>query len=189
VTRVIPSDVGRALRVVVLGFSLLLPRIARADVSSWLLVAPGSSWTRERTEAWHQQTALELDFGLGSPPDGTLVFGGLFHWQTHFGRGSDVGLLFRTTHHGFVNGGWGAALDLGGYQRWWESGSTGYMGQLVLGAPWGITLAGGAGHGTNDQTHVSVVLGIDLARLTVYRRTGTSWWKNPFPAVRPDDSE
>ena len=93
--------------------------------------------------------------------------------------------MLRTTTHGFVNGGWGAAIDLGGYQRWWGMGSTGGMGQLVLGAPWGITLAVGGGRGSNDGEHMSVMLGIDLARLTVYRRTGTSWWTNPFPAYRP----
>ena len=29
-------------------------------------------------------------------------------------------------------------------------------------------------------------LGVDLARLTVYRRSGQNWWKNPFPAYRPE---
>ncbi|MBI3202086.1 MAG: hypothetical protein HYZ29_11130 [Myxococcales bacterium] len=165
----------------------LLPRAARADVSSWLYVAPGYSWTKQGDQATQSQPALQLDTGMGSPPKYAVIVGGLLHWQTHFGRGSDLGLLLRTATHGFVNGGWGAAVDLGGYERWWELGSAGGMGQLVLGAPWGITLAGGAGRGTNDGQHYSVTLGVDLARLTVYRRTGDSWWKNTFPAYRPEE--
>jgi len=168
-------------------FGLGISRPARADVSSWLYVAPGASFTQQGGEGTQSQPTLQLDTGLGTPPAGTVIFGGLFHVQTHFGRGTDLGLMLRTATHGFVNGGFGAALDLGGYERWWELGSAGGMGQLVLGAPWGITLAAGAGAGTNDGRHYSVTLGIDLARLTVYRRTGDSWWKNPFPAYRPED--
>lgn len=164
-----------------------LPQPARADVSSWLYVAPGYSWTQERKDATEHQPSFQLDTGLGTPPSHTIVFGGLFHWQTHFGGGTDLGLLARVATHGFVNGDWGAALDLGGYERWWGRGSAGGMGQLVLGAPWGITLAGGGGSGTNDGRHYSVTLGVDLARLTVYRRTGERWWKNPFPAYRPEE--
>lgn len=167
--------------------STLLPRSALADVSSWLYVGPGYSWTKQGDQATQAQPALSLDTGMGTPPKYAVIVGGLLHWQTHFGRGSDLGLLVRTATHGFVNGGWGAAVDLGGYERWWELGSAGGMGQLVLGAPWGITLAGGAGTGTNDGRHYSVTAGIDLARLTVYRRTGDTWWKNTFPAYRPEE--
>jgi len=167
----------------------MAPRVARADVSSWLYVAPGPSFVRQGNEDTKSQLSLQIDTGLGTPPAGAVVFGGLFHLQTHFGRGTDLGLMFRTATHGFVNGDWGAALDLGGYERWWELGSAGGMGQLVLGAPWGITLAAGGGMGTNDGRHMSVTLGIDFARLTVYRRTGESWWKNTFPAYRPEERD
>ncbi|MBK7586494.1 MAG: hypothetical protein IPI67_40690 [Myxococcales bacterium] len=166
---------------------VVAPRAAKADVSSWLYVAPGASWTKQGTQSTQSQPTLQLDTGLGTPPAHTVIFGGILHWQTHFGHGTDLGLLLRTATHGFVNGGWGAAIDLGGYERWWELGSAGGMGQLVLGAPWGITLAAGGGKGTNQGQHMSVTLGIDLARLTVYRRTGESWWKNPFPAYRPEE--
>ena len=166
---------------------IVAPRPAQADVSSWLYVAPGASWTKQGTEATQSQPTFQLDTGLGTPPSHTIIVGGLFHYQTHFGRGTDLGLLARVATHGFVNGDWGAALDFGGYERWWELGSAGGMGQLVLGAPWGITLAAGGGAGTNDGRHYSVTLGIDLARLTVYRRSGESWWKNPFPAYRPGE--
>jgi hypothetical protein len=182
------NHLGQSLfAAVAFGAVFAAPRVARADVSSWLLVAPGVSRTHEQDRDWHTQPTLQLDTGLGTSPANFLVVGGLFHLQPHFGRGSDLGLMFRTTTRGFVNGDWGAALDFGGYQRWWGMGSTGGMAQLVLGAPWGITLAVGGGRGSNGGEHMSAVLGIDLARLTVYRTTGSSWWPNPFPAVRPDE--
>lgn len=130
---------------------------------------------------------MQLDTGLGSPPSGALMVGGGFRMHTFFGHGSDLGLLARSATHGFVNGDWGAAVDVGGYQRWWGPGSTGLMGSLSLGAPWGITLSATAGRGSNQGRHYAVTLGIDLARLTVYRRTGDQWWRNPFPAHRPDE--
>lgn len=192
-----PVTMAASLRTVLLrlaglglaGALVSVPRPARADVSSWLYVASGSSWTRQGDDDTEQQLSLQIDTGLGTPPSGLVAVGGLLHIQTHFGRGTDLGLMLRTSTHGFNNGDWGAAVDLGGYQRWWELGSTGYMGQLVLGAPWGITLAAGAGTGTNDGRHMSVTLGIDLARLTVYRRTGDSWWRNTFPAYRPEEQD
>jgi hypothetical protein len=171
------------------GFVVVLPRVARADVSSWLFLGPGVSSTQEGKADPKRQPTLVLDTGIGTPPSGIIAVGALFHFQPHFGRGSDLGLMMRTATRGFVNGGWGAAIDLGGYQRWWGIGSSGGMGQLALGAPWGITLEVGGGIGTNDSRHMSAVIGIDLARLTVYRRTGESWWLNPFPAYRPEEEE
>jgi hypothetical protein len=157
-------------------------------VSSWLYVGTGPSWTREGKNATtDSQPTFQLDLGLGTPPDAFLIVGGIGRFQTYFGQGSDLGLLIRTATHGYVNGQWGAAIDLGGYQRWWGIGSTGYTGSLNLGAPWGVTLSGTGGMGTNDQLSYSVTLGIDFARLTVYRRSGDSWWKNPFPAYRPEE--
>lgn len=166
---------------------VVAPRLARADVSSWLYVGSGPTWTRQGDQDFRNQLSLQIDTGLGTPPSGAVIFGGILHMQPHFGRGTDLALLFRSATHGYVNGDWGAALDLGGYERWWEIGSAGGMGQLSLGAPWGITLVAGAGSGTNEGRHVSVTLGIDLARLTVYRRTGDTWWKNTFPAYRPEE--
>ena len=99
-------------------------------------------------------------------------------------RGTDLGLSLRTATKGFVLGDWGAALDLGGYDRLWEGGSLGGQGSLVLGAPWGITLSLSGGMGTNDERHASAVIGIDFARLTVYRRSGENWFMNPYPANR-----
>ena len=162
--------------------------MAGADVSSWLFVGGGPSWLRQGSDAELELApSLQIQTGMGTPPSRTIVLGGLGTMQTHFGHGTDLGLALRIATHGFVNGDWGAALDLGGYQRWWGEGSTGGTAALVLGAPWGITLGLNGSMGTNDHLGYSGVLGIDLARLTVYRRSGQSWLKNPFPAYRPKD--
>jgi hypothetical protein len=160
---------------------------AGADVSSWLYFGGGPSFTQHEQGSRYEQPTLQMEAGLGTPPADTVIFGGLYRVHTHFGQGTDLGLMLRTATHGFVNGDWGGGVDFGGYQRWWGVGSSGLQGALVLGAPWGITLSAGAGAGTNDARHYTATIGIDFARLTIYRRTGDSWWKNPFPAYRPEE--
>lgn len=160
---------------------------AHADASSWLFLGGGGSSLEMAGEGPEVQPLFQLETGVGSSPADPLIIGGLGRMQTHFGQGTDLGLALRLATHGFVNGQWGGALDLGGYQRWWGSESTGFAGALVLGAPWGITMSLGAHYGSNDAQGFSGVLGIDLLRLTVYRRSGESWWKNSFPAYRPED--
>jgi hypothetical protein len=161
-------------------FVLAVSGRARADVSSWLFLGTGPSWVREGESRFDSRTALQLDTGMGTPSRHAIIVGGLGRFQTHFGRGTDLALLLRTATHGFVNGGWGGALDLGGYWRSWEAGSTGATGSLVLGAPWGVTLSVGASFGPEDARTYSTVLGIDFARLTIYRKGGPGFWPNPF---------
>ncbi len=153
---------------------------ARADVSTWLFVGAGPSWIDQGNQ--EQQLSFQLDAGLGSPATHPVVVGGLFHLQSHFGLGTDLGLMGRIATQGFANGDWGGAVDLGAYQRWWGMGSTGGRAALALGAPWGITLNLAGQLGTRDNRMLSAVLGIDLARLTVHRQSGLDWWHNPFPA-------
>jgi hypothetical protein len=86
-----------------------------------------------------------------------------------------------------VTGGFGLALDVGPYRRFWGDGSTGGQAALVLGAPWGITLSVGGGLGTNDARLFGATLGLDFARLTVYRLAGENWFLNPHPAYRPKE--
>lgn len=160
---------------------------ASADVSSWLYLGGGASRLEDRSAEPRFAPDLQLDTGLGSPPAGSFILGGLFRMHTHFGRGTDVGLLLRGATHGFVNGDWGLAVDVGPYQRWWGVGSSGLWGGLNLGAPWGITASANAGFGSEESQTYSFTLGIDLARLTVYRRSGERWWRNPFPAYRPEE--
>ena len=69
---------------------------------------------------------LQLDAGMGTSPARPFVFGGLFRVAPNFGFGTDLSLLARATSRNFVNGGWGGAIDLGAYARFWGEGSTGF---------------------------------------------------------------
>lgn len=165
-----------------------LPRLARADVSSWASVAAGPTWLDEGGEndtGFESVPTLALLTGLGSSPENALVVGGAFQMQTHFSRGTDLGLLARVATQGFVLGDWGAALDLGGYARFWGQHSEGGLGALSLGAPWGITLTANGSLGTHEARSFGVTLGIDFARLTVFRSVGTNWFPNPYPGYDP----
>ena len=150
---------------------------ARADVSSWVYAGVGPSFLSGDRD--RERLTLQFESGLGTPPAG-FVLGGLFRAQTFYHEGTDLSLLARGASGGFVQGGWGLAVDAGAYQRFWGEGSTGGLGALVLGAPWGITLSLGGGMGTHDQRFASATLGLDFARLTVYRSSGKSWFMNPY---------
>ena len=92
---------------------LLAPAVARADVSGWANASAGPTFIDDGTETL-TQGALSLQAGVGSEPSTAFVGGGLFHVETHFQRGTDIGLLARVATQGYVLGRWGAALDLGG---------------------------------------------------------------------------
>ncbi|MGC4092148.1 MAG: hypothetical protein QM756_30555 [Polyangiaceae bacterium] len=155
--------------------AISLPRSARADVSSWMYTGFGAGVLGREREA----LSLQLDAGMGTPP-GRFVFGGVFRAQPYFKEGTDLALLARVATGGYVQGGFGLALDLGGYERFWGRHSQGGLAALNLGAPWGITASLSGGMGTNDERFASLTLGIDFARLTVYRTSGTQWFSNPF---------
>jgi hypothetical protein len=157
--------------------ALVVPGRARADVSSWVYVGVGPSFLSGERD--RQRFTLQLESGLGTPP-GAFVFGGLLRAQSFFHDGTDLSLLARGATGGFVQGGWGLAIDAGAYERFWGEGSQGGLGALVLGAPWGITMSLGGGAGTHDQRFASATLGLDFARLTVYRSSGKSWFMNPY---------
>ncbi len=157
---------------------------ARADVSSWAYAGYGPS-TVDDGDGFETQHFLQLETGLGTPASNPFIVGGLLKLGTHFGRGTDLGLSLRGATQGFQLGGFGLAVDLGAYERFWEVGSVGGQGSLVLGAPWGITMSLTGGLGTNDARHASLSIGIDFARLSVYRLDGENWFPNPYPAYRP----
>lgn len=160
-------------------------RPARADVSSWAFLGGGLSRLEQQALSARTVPSMRLHFGLGSDPSHPLIVGGLFSLEPHFGYGSDLALSVRSASRGYVNGDFGLALDLGGYERFWGQGSAGGTGTLWLGAPWGLALGLGGSLGSHDAHQVSAIIGIDFARLTVYRNSGTSWFINPFPAYRP----
>ncbi len=157
---------------------LLSTGAARADVSSWIYSGLGTG-VLDTDSRDRGRLVLELETGLGTPPAG-LVFGGVFRTQTFFKEGTDLALLLRGASRGYVQGGWGLAVDAGAYQRFWGVKSTGPTAALGLGAPWGITLRASGGFGTNDERFFVATLGLDFARLTVYRTHGTNWFLNPF---------
>jgi hypothetical protein len=167
-------------------FVLGLSVEARADVASWMYVGGGAGLLSDEATESSLHPALAISTGLGTLPEGPVSVGGLLSIQPYFGAGTDFALLARLATRGYVLGDWGLALDVGGYQRWWGVGSTGGQAGLSLGAPWGLVLTGLGSRGTHDARTFAVTLGIDFARLTVYRTSGTNWWHNPFPAVREE---
>jgi len=164
------------------------PHSARAEVSSRICQGAGPTWLRHSGDTERDWT-VQFDTGLGSSPANPIIIGGLGRLTAHVGHGADLGLLGRVATQGFVAGGWGAAVDFGAYQRWWTPRSTGGQGSLVLGAPWGLTLGVNGGIGKRDSSHWGATLGIDFARLTVYRTSGENWWANPFPSGPKSDEK
>lgn len=159
------------------------PRLAHADVSSWLFAGGGIA-SLEQRQARAEHGALRLQLGMGSSPDAPIVIGGVAHTLSFFGQGTDLALSARAATGGFVRGDWGFALDAGGYQRWWGLGSSGVLGSLSLGAPFGLQAVLDFEMGTNETRTYAAFVGIDLLRLTVYRTVGTSIVPNPLPATR-----
>src|SRR4051812_45757832 len=167
------------LSVAGLAAASLWPRSAAAQASSWLYVGGGTGVIDDAGDR-KTRPALQLDTGLGSAATHPLVLGGLFRAQAYFGSGVDLAVVARCVSRGFARGDWGMGLDIGAYQRWWGTDSTGAIGNLVLGGPWGLTLLGGATVGSADQRLYFASLGLDLARLTVHRHSGLNWFANPM---------
>lgn len=161
----------------------LWPSAAAAQATSWLYVGGGAGVIDHQEQ--QTQPALQLDTGLGTTATHPLVVGALFRAQAYFGSGVDLALVARGVSRGFALGDFGLGLDVGVYQRWWGVDSTGVIGNLVLGGPWGLTLLGGATLGSGDQRLYFASIGIDLARLTVHRHSGLDWFANPMRA--PED--
>ncbi len=168
----------RALELALLLAVLSWSPVSSAQATSWLYVGGGAGVVDDA--ARDTRSLLQLDTGLGTSARHPLVAGGVFRVQGYFGEGADLALAGRLVTRGFVVGGFGLGVDAGVYQRWWGSGSTGFTGNLVIGAPWGLTLLGGASVGSGDQKIYFASLGIDLARLTVHRHHGLDWFANPM---------
>jgi hypothetical protein len=160
---------------------------ALADVSSWAYVGSGVTSFKQQNLDLKVDPTLSIETGVGTAPKHPIVVGGMFKLQALFGNGADLGLSLRVASQGFVTGRFGLAIDAGPYQRFWGQGSSGGQAALVLGAPWGITLSLGGGMGTNDARQYGASLGLDFARLTVYRLSGENWFPNPHPAYRPKE--
>jgi hypothetical protein len=166
---------------------LALASPARADVSSWMFVGAGPTTLKQEGFELDVKPALSIETGIGTTPSRPFAVGGMFKLHTLFGSGTDVAAALRVATQGFVTGRLGLALDAGPYLRSWGEGSKGAQAAVVLGGPWGLTLSLGGGVGTNEARHFAATLGVDFARLTVYRLSGESWFPNPRPAYRPNN--
>lgn len=161
---------------------------ARADVASWMFV--GAGWSRVQDTAVGEGSdypAVLVDVGLGTSPAAPLVIGGVLHGSGHIGFGSDWGGALRLTTGGYSRGHWGLGLDVGAQYRFGERPGAVGSTRLLLGGPWGLGVSAGAAYGPEDVATFTVVLGVDFARLTVHRTSGTNWLPNPHPSPRPED--
>jgi hypothetical protein len=158
---------------------------ARADASAWMFLGGGTTaWKQARLKLL-PEAALAFDIGIGTTPNAPLIVGGLFRLQPIFndtGGGADLSLMLRVATHGFQAGNFGIAVDVGMYERPWWTTSTGLTGEVTLGAPFGLQISAGGQYGTDNAQGITVVAGIDLLRLTIYRQVGLSNWSNPSPA-------
>jgi hypothetical protein len=154
---------------------------AEADVTSWLYAGGGVASSAMADSATEVPGVFAAETGMGSAPDKDVIVGGLFKSLTYFGQGTDLGLAVRGASGGFVRGGFGLALDLGGYVRLSHQASQGFLGALVFGGPLGLQLAAITEIGSNDYRIYGATLGIDFLRLTVYRTATQRYFPNPFP--------
>ncbi|HVY48533.1 MAG TPA: hypothetical protein VHB21_21740 [Minicystis sp.] len=154
---------------------------ARADESAWFFVGGGATAWRQQALSFAPEASMAIDGGIGTTPDGPLIFGGFFRVQPIANEGVDLAVLARVATHGFQAGKFGLALDAGAYQRFWGFGSTGFTGEVTLGAPLGLQVSLGGGYGTEKAATLMAFAGIDILRLTVYRQFGLGVWQNPSP--------
>ncbi|WP_394842472.1 hypothetical protein LZC95_36060 [Pendulispora brunnea] len=168
-----------------------LPRIAKADPTSWLAVGGGFGLQRDgATDTMDRAGTLNATFGVGTSPNARVVVGGVVRSVTYFSLGTDLGLAARITSGGFSRGDWGLAFDAGVAARLWKDGDHGrtpLQAVLTLGMPWGPQLAVGAQFlslaGNTGTAGGFVALEIDFLRLTVMRKGSTdAYWFNPSPA-------
>ncbi len=166
-----------------LGAGLLVaPSAAWADASAWAYAGGGAFLLKEGTEALTPRAAMSFDFGMGTNPDGKFIVGGLFRLTPVFGLGPDMAVMARAATHGFQASRFGAAIDVGYFQRLHGSYSSGVTGSLTIGFPLGFSLAMHGVYGTNDTLGFGAIAGIDFLRLTVYRQVLLDKWPNPSPA-------
>lgn len=169
-----------------LGVALALmgtSRQVRADAAAWFHSGGGVLAFKDAPDTdLELAPSLTFDLGLGTSTQNDFIFGGYFRVMPLIGEGADLALMTRLANQGFQKGWIGFAVDLGAYQRFWGVGSTGFMGQAVLGGPFGLQLAALGMVGTNSNWGVGGTLGIDLVRLVIDREHLLDWWSNPRPS-------
>ncbi len=183
------STVTASVVALLVGAAVSLPsRVALADVSTWVGLAAGVSQVH-RFDIGSPVPTMRLGTGMGTDPSHPWIVGGMLRVDTLFSKGTDLSLMMRLANHGYVNGDWGFAIDVGPLARFWGADSYGGAAVATLGGPWGLEAGINASYGEEHVRSLGCFIGIDLARLTVYRRSGWSWWKNTFPAYRTPAEE
>ena len=168
------------LAIAAAGLALTASATARADASGWIHSAGGVyGWHMIDSGDLQIAPTMVIDAGLGSSPDADVIGGGFFRLQPIFGEGVDLAWMARFCNGGFQTDWVGFALDAGLYHRFWGEGSTGFVGEAVLGLPLGFQLSALGSFGTNEAKGFAVTLGIDFIRLTVDRQHLLDYWPNP----------
>lgn len=157
-----------------------------ADAAGWFQSGGGVlAWSGgpegEEDAELKLSPAMSFDLGVGTSEQMPFILGGYFKVQPILGHGVDLALMARFATIGFQQDWIGFAFDAGAYQRFWTPDSTGFLGQAVLGLPFGLQLAAIGTGGSNNTYGFGGVLGLDLVRLTVSRKHLLDWWPNPRP--------
>jgi len=156
---------------------------ARADAAAWFHSGGGAIAFKDGPDtAIGVAPTMTFDLGVGSSTQNDFIFGGYFRVFPVLGQGADLAWMARFANQGFQKGWLGFAVDAGLYQRFWGVGSTGFMGQAVLGGPFGLQLAAIGMVGSNSNWGVGGTLGIDFVRLIIDREHLVEWWSNPRPS-------
>ena len=169
----------------VLGLSLLVVRSARAEVSSWLYLGVGGAGL-SGNRIGSPRVAAQLDTGVGSSPHRAIIVGAGARMQPYFGEAVDFALYLRGATQGYVTGQFGVAIDAGAYSGAGATRTSGFLGTLNVGLPWGIVTSGSYAVADKGEKALTVTLGVDFLRLTVYRLSGEKQWPNVMPAYRPE---
>jgi hypothetical protein len=97
-----------------------------------------------------------------------VLFGASVASLTRFSVGTDVALLGRMSFGPYSLSGFEAALEVGPYVRVNDPHSVGALGEIILGAPYGLQLSLWGEYGTLDNRAFGAVAGIDFARFVHY---------------------
>jgi hypothetical protein len=167
----------------VLALALAWSGEGRADVTGWVHAGGGVlGWQGGEDGTLQASPLMIADVGAGTSPRAPFIFGGLFRVMPVFGEGVDIAFSTRFATGGFQSDLIGFAFDAGFYYRYWGADSAGFIGQAILGGPFGLQLNALGMAGGNDTFGFGGTLGIDLVRLTVGRRHFTNWWPNIEPS-------
>lgn len=128
---------------------------------------------------------MPINVGVGTTPAKAISLGVGARMATYFSEGTDWAMYARAATQGYAIGSYGVAIDAGAYTRSFGGGSSGFLGVLNVGVPWGGVVSLMYERGTNDGQMIGATIGVDLLRLTVYRLAGEEQWVNINPAYRP----